>query len=201
MGKPEPIHRRQGSYLPHWTREGATYFITFRTADSLPRHAIEKLASEMRMLDRKTQWQNLTPEELLRQKQLKSETYQNLLDNCYGECVLKRDDCAKVVADRLQYKAEQDYRLWAWCVMPNHIHAVVQPFDGSTLAEILQAWKSVSSRMIGKLLGRSGVFWQSEYYDRLIRDEAEFQHYVSYTLKNPVNARLRNWKWFGKFES
>lgn len=201
MDPAELINKRKGSYLPHWTRDAAIYFITFRTADSLPKQAVEKLKEELRLLDRKEHWQDLTPEELARQSRLKSEAYQKILDNCCGACVLRRGDCASEVASAMQYFAEQRYRLWAWCVMPNHAHAVVQPFEGHALPEIMKAWKSYSSRQINKLLGTKGVFWQPEYYDHLVRDEGEFEHYVRYTLDNPVAAGLREWKWVGRFET
>jgi REP element-mobilizing transposase RayT len=194
------IQVRQGAYLPHWTREGATYFITYRTADSLPATAIEKLQVELRILDRKLEWGELTPEEEARKSALKSDAYLRMLDNCYGACVLRRDDCAEVACNALSHFAEVQYRLWAWCIMPNHVHAVVQPFAGFELSRILHGWKSVSSRRIGKLIGQKGTFWQSEYYDRLVRDDAEFAYYVQYTLENPAAAGLRNWKWAGKWQ-
>lgn len=195
----EQLKKRQGANLPHWTREGAIYFITFRTADSLPQEAVEKLTSETQLLERKGQWQDLEPEELARLSRLKSDAYLRMLDNCYGACVLRRDDCAAEVAGALNHFAESRYRLWAWCVMPNHVHVVVQPFRGSELPEILKAWKSFTSRKIGTILGTKGVFWQSEYYDHLIRDESEYQHYVNYTLQNPAVAGLDSWKWVGRF--
>ncbi len=194
------IKIRQGAYLPHWTADNAIYFITYRTADSLPPVAIEKLKTELRILDRKLEWSDLTPEEEARKGKLKSEAYQRVLDNSYGACVLRRDDCAQVAADSLLHFAEQQYRLWAWCVMPNHVHTVVQPFQGFDLPGVLHGWKSVSSRRINNLIGARGTFWQSEYYDHLVRDEAEFQHYVKYTLQNPAVAGLRDWKWVGQFQ-
>lgn len=199
MQNEPPVQKRLGANLPHWTREGATYFITFRTADSLPAEAIEKLSAESRLLERKQNWQKLEPEETLRLSRLKSDGYLKLLDQSYGACILLRDDCAEVVAKALKHYAEVHYRLWAWCVMPNHVHTVVQPFQGFELPKMLHGWKSVSSKRIGKLLGQGGVFWQSESYDHIIRDEAEFDHYMAYTLNNPKAAGLTNWKWLGKF--
>jgi len=34
------LHKRHGAYLPHWTAEGGTYFVTFRLADSLPQSGV-----------------------------------------------------------------------------------------------------------------------------------------------------------------
>lgn len=38
---PRPLVVRHGANLPHWTREGATYSVTFRLADSLPQAVLE----------------------------------------------------------------------------------------------------------------------------------------------------------------
>jgi len=39
--EPHGIKIRQGAYLPHWTREGAIYAVTFRLADSLPKSVVQ----------------------------------------------------------------------------------------------------------------------------------------------------------------
>lgn len=201
MNDLRPIHKRQGAFLPHWTREHATYFTTFRLADSLPPRAIEKLQSETRLLEHKLNLgaMPMTPEELARLSKLKSKTYHELLDNGYGSCTLRQDQPASIVTDALHYFAEERYRLWAWCVMPNHVHAVVQPMGDHELSSILHSWKSFTANKINRLLNRNGAFWQKESYDHLVRDEQDFQHAVRYTLENPAKAGLRNWKWVGQF--
>ena len=50
------------------------------------------------------------------------------------------------------------------------------------------------------MLKRSGDFWQPEYYDHLIRNEAEFRHAVRYVLENPIKAKLKDWRWVGVTE-
>jgi REP element-mobilizing transposase RayT len=90
--------------------------------------------------------------------------------------------------------------------MPNHVHVVftVKSTGGeldSDLIPILHSWKSFTAHKANKLLKRHGEFWQSEYYDHLIRSEDEFSHYVNYTIQNPVKAGLchawREWPWTG----
>lgn len=41
LGARTTIKKRHGAYLPHWTRDGAWYSVTFRLWDSLPQHVIE----------------------------------------------------------------------------------------------------------------------------------------------------------------
>jgi type I restriction enzyme R subunit/putative DNA methylase len=69
---------------------------------------------------------------------------------------------------------DQRYRLLAWCVMPKHVHVLIEtwgsagvsPAKGWPLAGVIQSWKSFTAKAIKQLLGRGGEFWQREYYDR-----------------------------------
>jgi REP element-mobilizing transposase RayT len=55
---------------------------------------------------------------------------------------------------------------------------------------LIRSWKGFTARQINKLLGRSGNFWQRDYFDRLIRDEKHFANCVRYIRRNPQKARL-----------
>jgi putative transposase len=50
--------------------------------------------------------------------------------------------------------------------------------------------------MTNRVLGRTGSFWQREYFDRLIRNENELEWaVVQYVITNPERARLKGWPW------
>jgi REP element-mobilizing transposase RayT len=89
------------------------------------------------------------------------------------------------------------YRLFAWCVMPNHVHAIMQPHREWTLASILHSWKSFTAIKANRLLKRTGPFWQEEYYDHIVRRGEDFTRIIRYVLENPAKAGLRNWPWVG----
>ena len=82
--------------------------------------------------------------------------------------------------------------------MPNHIHLVVDVWD-VPLVKLINGWKGKSSRRANALLSRGGKFWQEDYYDTLIRDEAHLKRAIRYTEQNPVKAFLtkaaRDWPW------
>lgn len=82
------------------------------------------------------------------------------------------------------------YWLHAWCIMPNHVHALVTPSPAITLSALLHTWKSFSAKQANRVLGRSGQFWMQEYFDRYIRDERHFVSVVEYIYNNPVAAGL-----------
>ena len=159
-------------YLPHWQSPGAFYFLTFNTKDR----------------------RVLTPE---------SRT---------------------IVMNSLKYWHGQRLNLIGAVVMPDHVHAVLQPLSksvepassrlgegnrrqdaGSTvywdLSDLLHSIKSYSANEINKDENRQGeTVWQTESYDRIIRDEKEYGFTLQYIVWNPVKAELADspekYEWF-----
>jgi REP element-mobilizing transposase RayT len=111
------------------------------------------------------------------------------------------DSCiAALIAESLHYRDGQVYTLYAFCVMPNHVHLICTPLekaDGTyhSLTAILHSLKRYTAREANRILGRQGTFWQQESYDHVVRDEGEFERIVLYVLNNPVKAGLAsNWE-------
>jgi len=57
----------------------------------------------------------------------------------------------------------------------------------------LHAWKSFTGVEINRQLSRSGVLWQKEYYDHLIRNGEQLKRAIRYTAENPAKAGMREW--------
>jgi len=207
------IHKRPGAYLPHWTRDGGWYAVTFRLWDSLPQQVVDSWLFERKNIIKTAEQVKgpLSDHEERRLAHLYSEKVERYLNAGYGSCFMKDPRVATLIQSALFHFSEVRYSLAAWCVMPNHVHVVVQPFGRreitagtavphAELSDILHSWKSFTSKEANKLLERSGEFWQAEYYDHLIRNEADFRRAVRYVLKNPINARLKDWRWVGVTE-
>ena len=86
------------------------------------------------------------------------------------------------------------YRLLAWCVMPNHVHALIETKEGFPLADVLHSWKSFTGSQANKFLNRRGEFWQREYLDRFVRNAEHYEAVVAYIEENPVKAGLAKFK-------
>jgi len=80
-------------------------------------------------------------------------------------------------------------RSFAWVVMPDHFHWVMQLREG-TLGRCVQSLKSRAAIDLNARLGRHEAVWQRGYYDHWIRDERDVRHQVMYVLGNPVRAGL-----------
>ena len=191
------LHIRQGAYLPHWTREGAVYAVTFRLGDSLPRPVLESWVMERRniVLTAEQMKRPLSEDENNRLLELHSERVEDYLDAGHGTCWLRQPAIAQLVVDALRHFDHQRYRLHAWCVMPNHVHVIVEPLTGQELPALLHSWKSFTAKAANGLLKRTGEFWQKEYYDHLIRDAEDYAHAMHYLLNNPGKAGIKNWPW------
>lgn len=192
------LHRlasvRQGAYLPHWTLDGATYHVVFRLADSLPAAVVEDYRREQAALLAE-QGDPANPAIHARLQELFSIRIERLLDAGRGACWLARSEIADLTADSLRHFNGTRYQLHAWCVMPNHVHAVVHPLGPHVLPHILHSWKSYTATAANRLLQRSGEFWQKESYDHLIRNADEMEQLIRYVQANPAVAGLRDWSW------
>lgn len=87
------------------------------------------------------------------------------------------------------------YILHAYVVMNDHVHVMVEPLPDLPLEDILQSWKSFTANRLQKKHGRQGSVWQEEYFDRVIRDEAEYEQKRDYILDNP----FRRWPDIGSY--
>jgi len=94
-----------------------------------------------------------------------------------------------VQANLLHFDGERYFAL-AWCVMPNHVHTLIHVRPGFALPAIVQGWKSYTSKAANKVLGRTGEFWQSDYFDTFARDDEQCAWFARYIECNPVAAGL-----------
>ena len=197
------LHSR--GYLPHVKREGASYFVTFRLADSLPKAVLLKFHQEraerlLRLAACEAAGKPAPAGEsaaiIERDCKRQIERY---LDKGAGECHLRRADIAGLVAGALSHFEGKRYVLGPWVVMPNHVHVVFRPIPNHTLSEIVRSWKGYSAHEVNRLLQRTGTFWQPEPFDHWIRNDTERDLICRYVVFNPVKARLcatpEQWRW------
>jgi REP element-mobilizing transposase RayT len=197
-----PLIRRRGANLPHWRVDGGTYAVTFRLADSLPGAVLGKWKAERAGIVARAEQMGrpLSELECKRLDELHSERVERWLDQGHGSCLLRDERIAAMVRDTLLHFDGTRYTLRAWCVMPNHVHAVLRTHPGCDLSRIILSWKGFSGKRAREILGDvgGGAFWQKEAYDHLVRDSADLAHQISYVLRNPAAAGLGDWPWVGR---
>jgi len=200
-------------YLPHFDRSTVTQHVTFHLADSLAKTVIECMEGELRRFPIKSR-------EVERRKKIEA-----WIDAGHGSCILREPEIAAIIRDSLRFFDGQRYHLRAWVVMPNHVHVLVQPIRGWTIAKIVTSWKKFTARQIGEFRRKAGEVdpgkfdipiglkqriterdgrdservWHPEYWDRYMRDEDHFRQVIEYIHQNPVKAGLvakaEEWRW------
>jgi REP element-mobilizing transposase RayT len=182
------------NYLPH-IEDKQCQFITFRLYDSLPQSVIDYYRATLIYL---------------KNKDITSDVYEKKTKEClsiiakyedsgYGQCFFRDERIAELMANTLHYHNNTLYQLLEWCIMPNHIHVMINMNKDSTLSQILHTWRSFTASKGNEILGRKGKFWMNEYFDRYIRDYDHGIRVSSYIKMNPVKAGLvskpEDWRW------
>jgi ATP-dependent Clp protease ATP-binding subunit ClpA len=179
-----PVGFLRGGNLPHWRQDGVTYFVTWRTADSLPKARVGVWFAEREEWLKKNPepWSATVEEEYF---QRFPDRWEKWLDESYGGCLLARPESRKIVEDVLKHDDGTKYHIKDFVVAPNHVHVLVTPSGEHTLSDAVQEWKSVSAHRLNKALGRKGEFWQKEYFDQIVRSPEQLAKFRSYIKNHP----------------
>lgn len=173
---PKGWHSR--GYLPHFDSPERIQHVTFRTAASLPKTVAEALS----------------PDAKARVRQI-----EEYLDRCEGERPLANPALARIVENAVRHFDGERFRLFAWVIMPNHVHVVLDVCARFSIGEVVRGWKAFSAAQINRATGASGAFWARDYFDRYLRDEDDLCRTVDYVERNPVAAGLvpapEQWRW------
>ncbi|GKQ49612.1 transposase [Bradyrhizobium sp. Ce-3] len=91
-----------------------------------------------------------------------------------------------------------DVEVWAWCLMPNHVHLILVPSDPDGLRRALARVHRAYAGIIQARRKKSGHFWQGRF-GAVAMDEPHLAAALRYVALNPVRARLvqraQDWRW------
>lgn len=217
-----PGYRRN---LPHLRLEGATYFVTFRLADSIPEAVAQQWQEERQRWLRahgidpawaeldSPRWRETFAAISSGERRAFARDQQRRLlvelDHCHGSCLLEK--AHGVVGESLAFFHGQRVWLGDYVVMPNHVHLIVQPFPGVQLEEWLYSIKRFTSTEMGKdssletrVVMKQGHLWQTESFDRIVRDIEELTRTRRYIANNPAKLSpgtfaLKQMAWLDEF--
>lgn len=185
--------------LPHIQPEDAVFFITYRLFFELPAEYRIKINTMKSEFQQRTNLLNA------KQREIEKYKFEIILSEFEDDFIgkfrnsplwLNENDIAGVVKDSLFWCTQKFFDLFAFCIMPNHVHLIIRPLEKNEkpypLQEIMYDHKHFTAREANKILHRKGYFWQDEHYDHYIRNEKEFYNILNYVYMNPVKANLVN---------
>jgi putative DNA methylase len=187
---PHPGWHSRG-YHPHFDLPGLVQSVNFRLHDSVPESLLAQWRDELRIPPGAA-----ADDPRMQELRRRLDRYE---DAGHGACHLRLPEIADLVQQALLHFDGERYRVLEWCIMPNHVHVVLEIGEGHSLQDIVHSWKSYTAKEANRLLGRTGAFWMADYYDRFVRDERHLASVRTYVRENPVKAGLcrhpEDWPW------
>jgi len=96
-------------------------------------------------------------------------------------------ECLKIIQ---HYKRIFFFKIFGYCLMPNHIHLIIQPREPQDLAEIMQRLTQVYTAWFNAKYNKCGHLWQGRFKNMIVNKDAYFLNCISYIEANPVRAGI-----------
>jgi putative transposase len=113
-----------------------------------------------------------------------------------GRCL--SPNARTIVLNASRHFHKERYELFATCVMPDHMHLLLQPWPKNSndkgnvvfwpLSELLHSIKSFSAHRINEVENKTRALWEKERFDRYIRSDRDLQEKFHYILRNPWHS-------------
>jgi putative transposase len=88
------------------------------------------------------------------------------------------------------YAAKHDVRIWAYCLMDNHVHLLAVPATEASLARGIGLTNQVYTQYLNRKLGQSGRIWQNRFFSCVVENERYLWAVARYIERNPLQAGM-----------
>jgi putative transposase len=99
-------------------------------------------------------------------------------------------DYERYLATLAELKAKFDIKVYAWCVMANHVHLLLEPSDGAGLGLLMKRLAGRQTRYRNRVEQRSGTLWEGRYKSSVVQTDRHLLACCRYIELNPVRARM-----------
>lgn len=104
---------------------------------------------------------------------------------------VENEDCERYLADLRELKDAFGVKVYAYCLMANHVHLLLAPDESVTgLSQLMKTLSARMTRYRNRLEHRSGTLWESRFKSSLVQSDAYLLACSRYIELNPVRARL-----------
>lgn len=111
---------------------------------------------------------------------------------------LEESDYALYLDLLCESSARARTEVWAYCLMPNHVHIILVPSDEDGLRRTFADLHRRYTGFINARARTTGHLWQGRF-GSVVMDETHLKNAVRYVTLNPVRARLvgraQDWRW------
>ena len=95
------------------------------------------------------------------------------------------------LANLVEFKAEYDVAVYAWCLMTNHVHLVLSPHThGHAISALMRRVSARQARYVNCLETRSGTLWEGRFKCSVVDTDEYLLACMRYVDLNPVRAGI-----------
>lgn len=99
-------------------------------------------------------------------------------------------DYEKYLAILLKYKNRFGFKLFAFCLMPNHVHLLMQVANPVSVPQIMHRINLSYTLYYNYTHDKVGHLWQDRFKSRIVETDAYLEECACYIENNPVRANL-----------
>lgn len=103
---------------------------------------------------------------------------------------IEKEDFVKYLEFLMHYKREYRFKLYGYCLMPNHAHLVLEVKNGADLKKIMQGLNQAYTIWFNKKYKKVGHLWQGRYKSMVIQRNKYILDCLEYVELNPVRANI-----------
>ena len=122
------------------------------------------------------------------------------VDGAIYHVTSRTNNKVKVFEDRLgrkimtvmirKAKCKFNFKLLNFCIMPTHIHLLIEPAKEASLSKIMQWLKTNSAKSLNETFNNIDHLWGHRYFARIVKDQNDFETVMHYIDENPVKEEL-----------
>ena len=105
-------------------------------------------------------------------------------------CFADSADYERYLMTLEEFKRKLGVKVYAWCLMTNHVHLLLEPSTATGLGLLMQRLSGRQTRYHNRLEQRSGTLWEGRYKSSLVQSEGYLLACCRYIELNPVRARI-----------
>ncbi len=100
-------------------------------------------------------------------------------------------DYQRYIADLRELKDVFGVKVYAYCLMTNHVHLLLAPGESIMgLGQLMKALGARATRYRNRLEGRTGTLWESRFKSSVVDSDTYLLACCRYIELNPVRARM-----------
>jgi REP-associated tyrosine transposase len=103
-------------------------------------------------------------------------------------CFAETRDYERYLSNLAELKEELGVKVYAWCLMTNHVHLLLEPSNAKSLGLLMKRLSGRQTQYHNRLEQRSGTLWEGRYKSSLVQNDGYLLACCRYIELDPVRA-------------